>query len=288
VSERLNVAVAGGELAAFSCGGDGETVLAVHGITSSSRTWVAVNRALDGRARLIAPDLRGRGRSHQLPPPYGIAAHAADMAAVLEHEGVRSALAIGHSLGAYIVARLAHDRPDLVRSVLLVDGGLPIPGSQGVDPQAFLETFLGPAIARLQMTFPSREAYREWWRAHPAIGSDDVASEDLAAYADHDLVGQEPELRPAVATEAVREDAADLVRFGNAAGVLEQPARILCAPRGLQNEPRPMQPLELCQGWAAAAPDRRQATLVENVNHYTIVLGRPGASVVADAIAAAL
>jgi pimeloyl-ACP methyl ester carboxylesterase len=289
VSDRVDVAVAGGELATFRLGdGDGPSVLAIHGITSSSRSWCAVARELRGQASLIAPDLRGRGRSNELPEPYGIGAHAADMAAVLEHFEAPPALVVGHSLGAYIAARLAVDRPDLVRGVLLIDGGLPIPGSEGADPQEFLGAFLGAALARLELTFPSTEAYQQWWRAHPAFARADVDPGDLAAYAEHDLVGEEPELRCAVLAEAVRGDAADLFTMGDAAHELELPARLLCAPRGLLDDPHPMQPLDLCREWAADAPGLRTAVQIGDVNHYSIVLGRRGASAVGQTILAAL
>jgi pimeloyl-ACP methyl ester carboxylesterase len=289
VSDRIDVDVPGGALATFRLGdGDGPPVLAIHGITSSSRSWCAVARALAGRATLIAPDLRGRGRSNELPEPYGIGVHAADMAAALLHHGVQNALVVGHSLGAYIAAQLALDRPDLVRAVLLVDGGLRIPGSEGADPQRFLEAFLGPALARLRMTFPSCDAYQRWWRAHPAIAGGDVDPDDLAAYANHDLIGVPPELRPAVAAQAVRADGADLFTIGDAARALELPATLLCAPRGLLDDPHPMQPLELCREWAAQAPELRTAFQVDDVNHYTIVLGRRGAAAVSDAILAVL
>ncbi len=60
------------------------TVLAIHGITASHRCWLAVVEALP-QVRIVAPDLRGRGRSNQLPGPYGMPAHAADLVAVLDH-----------------------------------------------------------------------------------------------------------------------------------------------------------------------------------------------------------
>jgi hypothetical protein len=45
-----------------------------------------------------------------------------------------------------------------------------------------------------------------------------------------------------------------------------------------------MQPLSAAQSWAAEDPEHRQAGVVEGVNHYTITLGRLGATAVADAI----
>ena len=159
MTERADVDVAGGRLATFRLGAqraDAPLVLAIHGITSTSRTWLAVARALGDRAALIAVDLRGRGDSHELPPPFGLDAHVADMLAVLDHFGLQRAVVAGHSLGAYVAARLAVSHPDRVGRLVLVDGGLTIPESRDVDPERFMNDFLGPTLTRLQMTFPTR------------------------------------------------------------------------------------------------------------------------------------
>ena len=282
---RSDVNVSGGALACFWLGRclRESVAVAVHGTTSSSREWLPVARALGGGARLVAVDLRGRGSSRELSGPYGIDVHVGDILALLDALGLERVVLVGHSLGAYIAARLAASHPQRVRSVVLVDGGLPIPGSQEAD----LDAFLGPALARLRLRFPDREAYRAWWQQHPALRGSDVADEDLWAYADHDLVGSVPDLRSSVIEEAVRVDAADVAQAADAAYRLTVPARALCAPRGLVNDPNPMQPLELARAWAAERPLLRDAMLVSDVNHYTITLGVRGARVVADAIAAA-
>ncbi|MBV8953107.1 MAG: alpha/beta fold hydrolase [Solirubrobacterales bacterium] len=290
---RSDVAVAGGSLAVFELSDsaparEAPAVLAVHGVTATSRAWRAVARALADRARLIAPDLRGRGASRTLPEPYGIRVHVADLTAVLDHFDLERTVLVGHSLGADLVARVAVDHPERVAAVVLIDGGLTIPGSENVDPQEFADALLGPALARLRMTFPSREAYHAWWRAHPALIGGQVDDQDLVVYADHDLVGEAPELHPTALEAAVRADAGELPERANAAGQLQVPATLLCAPRGLQNGPDPMQPLALAQAWAAEDPQRRQARLVEDVNHYTITLSARGATAVAGAIVEAL
>ncbi|MDQ6608120.1 MAG: alpha/beta hydrolase [Actinomycetota bacterium] len=292
MTERLEIAaldvpVEGGRLAAFALGRDGDgrpPVIAVHGITASSRTWLAVARALGHRVPLVAVDLRGRGASHVLPAPYGTAAHVADLLALLDRLELARAVLVGHSLGAYLVSRLAVEHPDRVSALVLVDGGLPIPGSQGVDPQEFIDGFLGPALARLRLRFASPEAYRNWWRAHPAIAGGDVAEPDLIAYADYDLIGEPPELRSAVLEPAVRADAAELAEAGQWAPALTVPATLLCAPRGLIDDPHPMQPLAEANRWASGAPERA-AYPVDDVNHYTITLGATGAAAVAELIA---
>jgi lipase len=289
--DSLRAPVSGGELTAYRFGEPAALsgVLAVHGITGTSHAWLAVARELDGQAALIAPDLRGRGASNQLPAPYGIAAHVADLVALLDHLEIEQLpLLVGHSLGAYICARLAADHPERVRSLLLIDGGLSLPGLENVDAQRFLDAFLGPAIARLRMTFESREAYRDWWRVHPAFKSSDVLDSDLTAYADYDLVGDAPALHSSVNETAIRGDAGDMFEMGEPAHRLEVQALLMCAPRGLLDEPNPMQPLPLGEAWVAESPARRRVVQVPDVNHYTIVMGAAGAGAVSDAVRAAL
>jgi pimeloyl-ACP methyl ester carboxylesterase len=298
MTDRLDVPVAGGALATFRLGtasGDAPLVLAIHGITSTSRAWLATARALGARTprqatpasgrspALIAVDLRGRGRSNGLPGPFGVAVHVADMVAVLDHLGLERAVVVGHSLGAYIAAALATIHPERVSSVVLVDGGLRIPESEGVDPEAFLAAFLGPTITRLRMTFPDRETYRAWWARHPAFAGSDIAPEDLAAYADHDLVGEPPQMRSSVNPQVVRDDGVDLFDCGPAES-LGLPATFLCAPRGMVNDPNPMQPVSDVNAWVAADPERRRGIQVPDVNHYTIAFGLRGASAVAAEI----
>ena len=288
---ELGVEVSGGRLAAFGLGAERASaplVIAVHGITSNSRAWLPLARALDGRASVVAVDLRGRAASNGLPGPYGSSAHAADLLALADALQAEDIVLVGHSLGAYIVARFAVEHPQRVHTAILVDGGLTIPGSEGVDPQVFADAFLGPALARLKLTFPSRDAYRDWWRAHPAIANGDVADEDLIAYTDHDLTGAEPELRSSVLEQAVRGDAEDLLAASRSAHRLEVRAKLLCAPRGLLDQPDPMQPLEQVHAWAEEDPRRREAKLIPDVNHYTITLGTAGAAAVAEVVAASL
>lgn len=286
----IEVPVPGGPLAVFRLGAtraDAPQVLAIHGITSSSRTWLASARALDDHAALLAVDLRGRGASHELPGPFGIDAHVRDMLAVLDHFGLQRAVVAGHSLGAYIAARLATEHPDRVERLVLVDGGLAIPGSRGAEPEPFLQDFLGPSLKRLTMTFPDGAAYRAWWGEHPALGSEEIAAPDLDEYAAHDLVGEAPRLHSSVNPEAVRADGHDLLGAPDAER-LSVPAVLLCATRGMVDDPNPMQPLALVQEWAAGDPQHRRAVEVADTNHFTIVLGALGAREVAGEIARAV
>jgi len=81
---------------------DTATVL-VHGITSSSLSWIRVapDLAHDG-ARVIAVDLKGHGDSGRPATGYRLENQADDVIALCRHLGLRSILLIGHSWGGVI------------------------------------------------------------------------------------------------------------------------------------------------------------------------------------------
>lgn len=265
-------------------------VLAIHGITASSRSWSTVARHLGDRVTFIAPDLRGRGASGALPGPFGLAAHLEDLVAVLGFAGAVRTVVAGHSMGAYLAPRLAAAHPERAAAVVMVDGGPPLPLPEGVDPDDLLELVLGPALARLRMIFPSREAYADFWRSHPAFAGPGFWSEDVEAYLEYDLGGSEPELRSVVSEEAVRADGRDLVLGIEAAktalGSLACPTVLLRAPRGLLDQPVPLVPDEAAAEAAATCPGLVDE-MVPDTNHYLIVFGDREAAVVAERIAAA-
>ena len=61
-----------------------------------------------------------------------------------------------------------------------------------------------------------------------------------------------------MSAQVVRDDGLDLFEPRDAER-LTVPATFLCAPRGMVDDPNPMQPLPLVQQWAAGDPDRRRA-----------------------------
>lgn len=291
----LDVPVAGGSLAVGLSGpaGGAPIVLAVHGITGSHRAWAPVARHLGDDVTFLAPDLRGRGASSHLPGPYGLAAHLDDLVAVLDHvigatpgpgTGVTPVILAGHSMGAFVVARLVAAHPVRVQAAALVDGGLAFAVPGDLDPDTVLENVLGPALARLRMTFETRDAYRDFWRAHPAFAGPGTWTPDVEAYVDYDLAGEPPELRSRVVEAAVRADGADTLDVDAVRRnflALACPTVLLRAPRGLLDEANPLLPEEAVEEAKAALPHLVDV-LVPDTNHYLIVLGDREAKTVAD------
>ena len=292
----LTVPVAGGSLhvgvAGAALGSPGvPVVLAVHGITGSHRSWAPVARHLGDAVTVLAPDLRGRGESAEVGGPYGMASHVEDLLAVLDHTGCGRAVLAGHSMGGYIVARFAAAAPDRLSAAVLVDGGLPLPVPPGIDPDTLLEAVLGPSLGRLRMTFRSVESYRDFWRGHPAFAPAEFTA-DITDFVDYDLAPPEkgPDgqtvYRSRVSEAAVRADGRDLLD-GDASrkvlGSLADPAVLLWAARGLQNEDRPLLPAETIAEARSVLP-HLDVIEVPDTNHYLILLGDREAGVVAGEI----
>ncbi len=285
-----DVAVRGGTLHTAIWGPDAPdapTILAVHGVTASHKCWAYLAAALP-EVRIIAPDLRGRGRSNALPAPYGMPSHAEDLGAVLAALAPEPVVVVGHSMGAFASLVLANLFPERVRSLVLVDGGLPLQVPAGLTDEEIISSVLGPAAERLNATFPSREVYRSFWRQHPAFSAD--WGPLVEAYVDYDLTGDEPELRPATRYQAMAEDTAELHRGASLLKALDELAVhtvVLRAPRGLLNEPTALYAPGYLDDWAAKLPSLRVRE-VPDVNHYTIVMGETGAGAVADSVREAL
>jgi lipase len=282
----LQVPVAGGELHALSWG-SGELVVALHGITASAVSIQPLADRLAGGYRVVAPDLRGRGRSAGLPGPYGMAAHAADVVALLDHLGADRAIVVGESMGGYASIQLAVSHPDRVERIVLVDGGLPLPVPEAAraDPDAAVAAILGPALARLRMTFESREVYRDFWRGHPALK--DVWNPYIESYVDADLTGEAPELRSVVSEPAVVADGRDQLVNQDLLRLDEVvcPVTMIRAGRNLLAEPTPLFPDAVLDDVRGRF---RDLTVVDapSFNHYSLMLTDDGADLIADAVRA--
>ncbi len=98
-------------------------MLLLHGLGSSGADWEALAPRLAERRRVILPDARGHGRSERPAGPYPVTQHAADLAALCDHLGVRSAHVVGLSMGGMTAFQLVVDRPELVRSLVIINSG---------------------------------------------------------------------------------------------------------------------------------------------------------------------
>ena len=111
--------------------GTGFPMLLIQGLGWSKWASRAQIPAYAERRRVLAFDNRGAGLSAKPPGPYTIEELADDAASVLDARGIERADVYGHSMGGFIALTLALQRPDLVRSLVLVATG---PGGPDQEP----------------------------------------------------------------------------------------------------------------------------------------------------------
>lgn len=100
------------------------TWLLVHGLASNARLWDGMANILSSLGQtVISVDQRGHGLSDRPEGGYDFATISSDLAAVIDNVIDAPVIAVGQSWGANVVLELAARRPDLVSSVVGIDGG---------------------------------------------------------------------------------------------------------------------------------------------------------------------
>ncbi|MBF0247269.1 MAG: alpha/beta fold hydrolase [Alphaproteobacteria bacterium] len=112
--------------------GRGEPVVILHGLFGSKRNWGAVAKALAGRFRVFALDLRNHGDSPWVDG-MSYAELAGDVEAFLRAHAITPATVIGHSMGGKTAMTLALTRPELIKRLVVVDIA-PAPTRKGLGP----------------------------------------------------------------------------------------------------------------------------------------------------------
>jgi pimeloyl-ACP methyl ester carboxylesterase len=168
-------AASAGEICWFEWGhaGDGPSLLLLHATGFHARCWDRVIAGLPEGLHIVAPDLRGHGRSFR-PKTLGDWSRIADDMVELACAVIPGRfVAAGHSMGGCIALRIAADLPEQVETLLLIDpvimdpvfyegkAGSPQPDTS-VHPVSRRRNHFGSAddmIAHFADRFP----YSQWW-----------------------------------------------------------------------------------------------------------------------------
>lgn len=101
-------------------------VIAIHGLTRNSADFEGIAAILKANGRrVIAVDVRGRGRSDKATDPmtYVPTTYAGDMVDLLAQKGIERAVFMGTSMGGLITMCLAALKPDAIAAAILNDVG---------------------------------------------------------------------------------------------------------------------------------------------------------------------
>lgn len=101
--------------------GQGEPLVLLHGLGSSSQDWELQVPLLSQHYRVILTDIRGHGRSDKPHDGYHIATFSADLLALLEHLHTGPVHLVGLSMGGMVGFQFAVDHPQWLRSLCIVN-----------------------------------------------------------------------------------------------------------------------------------------------------------------------
>jgi lipase len=266
--------------------GRGAPVVALHGLTASHLNFIGIAESLAGRCSLFALDLRGRGDSDKPEAPYGFAQHARDVAAAMRAIGLGPSIVVGHSMGAFIATALAAQEPSLVSGLVLIDGGL-VPSTPTGDASGQgVAAALALRITQLRQTYPSRQAYRDFWRTQPHFPPAEW-NPWVEAFLDYE-VGGDSTVKPKASEAGVLADLREAFQpelITERLKAIQVPTLLLRAENGFTPGAPPLFPDALAEQFRTYLP------LIEDhkfpgTTHYTIVLGAQAAAGIADRICA--
>ena len=118
--------------------GRGAPLVCVHGTLGDFRTWSAVLGPLSRKHRVISVSLRHFFPEHWdgAGDGYRMAQHVADMIAFIEQIEPGPVNLMGHSRGGHIAFRVAQQRPELLRKLVLAEPGGDLDATLNPPPSA--------------------------------------------------------------------------------------------------------------------------------------------------------
>lgn len=163
--------------------GRGVPLLLLHGLGGDHTIWNAQIGPLAERFRVLAPDLRGHGRS---PTPEGSTFAfdelEDDLLATLDRLGLATVHLAGTSAGGFLALRLALDRPHRVRSLILLSTAAHADGHTRAVAQHWTEVLRDQGYEAYVRRLLKDLYYAEFLEAHL-----DLIDQTLASLRDRDL-----------------------------------------------------------------------------------------------------
>ena len=102
-------------------GGEGPTLVLLHGYPQTGQMWHKVSPTLMKRFNLIIPDLRGYGDSEKARSGFDKKTMAKDIACLASELGHETFFLMGHDRGARVAHRLALDFAERVEKLIVLD-----------------------------------------------------------------------------------------------------------------------------------------------------------------------
>jgi pimeloyl-ACP methyl ester carboxylesterase len=178
--------------------GEGDPLLWLHGHMGHGPDWQYVFPESPAGYRVIAPDLRGHGRSTGAGPAYSFRQSAQDVFALLDSLAVNRVRIIGLSGGGITALHMATAQPDRVTAMVIVSAPPTFPDQARSIQRVFSEAMLGEGERALMRQRHRREGQFESLiaQANAFADSDDpgftaaqlatITAETLVVFGDRD------------------------------------------------------------------------------------------------------
>ena len=101
--------------------GEGETLVFIHGLGSSSVDWFFQSEFFSQKYQVLTYDVRGHGKSEKPAGVYSVSLFASDLANLLKKLAIKDAHIVGLSMGGWIGFQFAIDFPEMVRTLTIVN-----------------------------------------------------------------------------------------------------------------------------------------------------------------------
>ncbi|HSQ40301.1 MAG TPA: alpha/beta hydrolase [Anaerolineales bacterium] len=101
--------------------GEGQPLLFIHGLGSSTRDWEFQVQEFSKLYKVITFDLRGHGQSDKPAGPYKMSMFAADTVGLLKALGIENPHIVGLSLGGGVAFQMAVDASLPIKSLVIVN-----------------------------------------------------------------------------------------------------------------------------------------------------------------------
>ena len=132
--------------------GEGEPLLLIHGLGSSTRDWEFQVPTFSQKYQVITIDIRGHGKTDKPKGAYSMKLFTEDISELIKKLGIYATHVLGISLGGGIAFQFAVDYPDLVKSLIIVNAGIEMPlDSFKLKLEAFKRIFIVKLVGMKKM-----------------------------------------------------------------------------------------------------------------------------------------
>ncbi len=202
--------------------GTGDRALVfIHGWACDAGFWKMQFPAFETRARMLAVDLPGHGKSNAPDVAYTIPYLASGVDAVIRQAGVSRVVLVVHSMGLGVGLELIRENPGRIAGIIVVDGAY-FPNEES-DPEtyammkdwhsAFVEALKGPGRQGAMTEFletlfdpMTPQSLHDWVSERMLAANPKVARSAMAHFIDARIWDENPFDGPALAIYAVSPD----------------------------------------------------------------------------------